>query len=298
MLGKVREGFYWVNCTTDVKEWCKKCVVCAASNGLQRHKKASMRQYNVDSPFERIAIDVAAYRSSVHKTTGQPLASIVMGRELHLPCDLKSGSTPGNDVVGEDYVSTLCQRMDDIHERVRSNTQGASDRMKETYDINANDGRYQPGNQVWLYNPQRRRGSPKLQSSWDGPYELIRQINDVVYRIQKLPRGKPRVIHFNRLAPFAGSNEEQAEAKVRPVSPPASELSFEEFMLLHSNGQKARYGGTQEPSDLFKTSPDFCLAHWRSYADKTQKLDEEKERSVFYVVTKQLSHHKPTYQNV
>ncbi|KAJ8944228.1 hypothetical protein NQ318_001648 [Aromia moschata] len=25
-LGKVRERFYWVNCTTDVKEWCKKCV--------------------------------------------------------------------------------------------------------------------------------------------------------------------------------------------------------------------------------------------------------------------------------
>ncbi|KAJ8952992.1 hypothetical protein NQ318_015352 [Aromia moschata] len=71
-----------------------------------------------------------------------------------------------------DYVSTLRQRMDDIHERVRSNIQGASDRMKETYDINANDGRYQPGNQVWLYNPQRRRGlSPKLQSSWEGPYE-------------------------------------------------------------------------------------------------------------------------------
>ncbi|KAJ8932175.1 hypothetical protein NQ318_015311 [Aromia moschata] len=143
------------------------------------------------------------YRSSVHETTGQTPASIVMGRELRLPCDLKFGCTPGDDVAGEDYVSTLRQRMDDIHERVRSNIQGASDRMKETYDINANDGRYQPGNQVWLYNPQRRRGlSPKLQSSWEGPYEVVTRINDVVYRIQKLPRGKPRVVHFNRLAPL------------------------------------------------------------------------------------------------
>ncbi|KAJ8936003.1 hypothetical protein NQ318_009683 [Aromia moschata] len=296
-LGKVRERFYWVNCTTDVKEWCKKCVVCAA----------------------------------IHETTGQTPASIVMGRELRLPCDLKFGCTPGDDVAGEDYVSTLRQRMDDIHERVRSNIQGASNRMKETYDINANDGRYQPGNQVWLYNPQRRRGlSPKLQSSWEGPYEVVTRINDVVYRIQKLPRGKPRVVHFNRLAPFAGSNDEQAEARVRHVSPPDSELSFEEFMLLHSNGQKARYGVTrEEPRDLFQTPADFCLAHcvaadlrisrgialtFKKAFGQLEELrrqrpevgrvlqitaaEQEKERSVFYLVTKQLSHHKPTYQTV
>ncbi|KAJ8942792.1 hypothetical protein NQ318_013007 [Aromia moschata] len=30
-----------------------------------------------------------AYRSSVHETTGKTSASIVMGRELRLPCDLK-----------------------------------------------------------------------------------------------------------------------------------------------------------------------------------------------------------------
>ncbi|KAJ8946991.1 hypothetical protein NQ318_019072 [Aromia moschata] len=304
-LGKVRERFYWVNCTTDVKEWCKKCVF--------------------------LHLFLLAYRSSVHETTGQTPASIVMGRELRLPCDLKFGCTPGDDVAGEDYVSTLRQRMDDIHERVRSNIQGASDRMKETYDINANDGRYQPGNQVWLYIPQRRRGlSPKLQSSWEGPYEVVTRINDVVYRIQKLPRGKPRVVHFNRLAPFARSNDEQAEARVRHVSPPDGELSFEEFMSLHSNGQKARYGVTrEEPRDLFQTPADFCLAHCvaadlrmsrgiaLTFKKAFRQLEElrrqrpevgrvlqitaaeqEKERSVFYLVTKQLSHHKPTYQTV
>ncbi|KAJ8953486.1 hypothetical protein NQ318_023607 [Aromia moschata] len=284
-----------------------------------------------DGLLKRVLEKSDAYRSSVHETTGQTPASIVMGRELRLPCDLKFGCTPGDDVAGEDYVSTLRQRMDNIHERVSSNIQGASDRMKETYDINANDGRYQPGNQVWLYNPQRRRGlSPKLQSSWEGPYEVVTRINDVVYRIQKLPRGKPRVVHFNRLAPFAGNNDEQAEARVRHVSPPDSELSFEEFMLLHSNGQKARYGVTrEEPRDLFQAPADFCLAHcvaadlrmsrgialtFKKAFGQLEELrrqrpevgrvlqitaaEQEKERSVFYLVTKQLSHHKPTYQTV
>ncbi|KAJ8962214.1 hypothetical protein NQ318_018186 [Aromia moschata] len=263
-----------------------------------------------DGLLKRVLEKSDAYRSSIHETTGQTPASIVMGRELRLPCDLKFGCTPGDDVAGEDYVSTLRQRMDDIHERVRSNIQGASDRMKETYDINANDGRYQPGNQVWLYNPQRRRGlSPKLQSSWEGPYEVVTRINDVVYRIQKLPRGKPRVVHFNRLAPFAGNNDEPAEARVRHVSPPDSELSFEEFMLLHSNGQKARYGVTrEEPRDLFQAPADFCLAHCvaadlrmsRGIALTFKKAFGQLEelRRQRPEVTKQLSHHKPTYQTV
>ncbi|KAJ8943570.1 hypothetical protein NQ318_008273 [Aromia moschata] len=118
--------------------------------------------------------------------------------------------------------------------------------------------------------------------------------------------------------------------RVRHVSPPDSELSFEEFMLLHSNGQKARYGVTrEEPRDLFQAPADFCLAHCvaadlrmsRGIALTFKKtfgqLEElrrqrpevgrvlqitvaelEKERSVFYLVTKQLSHHKPTYQTV
>ncbi|KAJ8980831.1 hypothetical protein NQ317_018411 [Molorchus minor] len=36
-----------------------------------------------------------AYRSSVHETTGQTAVSIIMVRELRLPCDLKFGCPPG-----------------------------------------------------------------------------------------------------------------------------------------------------------------------------------------------------------
>ncbi|KAJ8934594.1 hypothetical protein NQ318_006416 [Aromia moschata] len=164
-----------------------------------------------------------AYRSSVHETTGQTPASIVMGRELRLPCDLKFGCTPGDDVAGEDY--------------------GASDRMKETYDINANDGRYQPGNQVWLYNPQRRRGlSPKLQSSWEGPYEVVTRINDVP------------------LSPEAMTNKLKPEFDTS-VHQTASSLSRNSCCFIPT-AKKARYGVTrEEPRDLFQTPADFCLAH-------------------------------------
>ena len=361
-LSKLRERFYWANCKDDVKDWCRKCVMCAASNGPQRRGKAPMRQYNVGSPFERIAIDVAgpfpetdggnkyiivvmdyfskwveayalpnqvastvadalvkdwicrfgvplelhsdqgrnfesslfqnvckilnirktrttalhpqsdgmvermnrtinrhlakvvsdhqrdwdkylhlfmlAYRSAVQESTGQSPASIVMGRELRLPCDLMFGCPPAEDVAGEDYGSRLRQRMNDIHERVRLNIQTASDRMKQTYDIRAAEGGFQPGDRVWLHNPQRRRGySPKLQNSWEGPYTVMDRINDVIYRVQKPPRGKPRVVHFNRLAPYAGDHRDAAARSLRD----ATEGSYSHQTSRHRNSTACRF---------------------------------------------------------
>ncbi|KAJ8962125.1 hypothetical protein NQ318_018082 [Aromia moschata] len=115
---------------------------------------------------------------------------------------------------------------------------------------------------------------PKLQISWEGPCEAVTRINDVIYRIQKLSRAKPRVVHFNNLVLFAGSNDEKT-ARVRHVSPSDSELSFEEFMLLWSNGQKAHYGQqiSECPEGMHLPSR-RRLDSWRSNADKNHWLDE------------------------
>ncbi|KAJ8980260.1 hypothetical protein NQ317_018426 [Molorchus minor] len=235
------------------------------------------------------------------------------------------GCPPGEDIAGEDYVTTLRRRMDDIHDQVRSNIQSASDRMKETYDIGAQNDGYQSGDLVWLYNPQRRRGlSPKLQTLWEGPYEVLARINDVVYRIKKSSGGKPRVVHFNRLTPFSGSND----ASVRTVVPSTHEMSFENFMAQYSPNHKARYGVTREEQrDLFQVPAEFALAHCvaqdlqmsrgiaAAFKEKFGNVDElrrqrpevgdvlqlggdETSRRVFYLVTKHLSRDKPTYENV
>ncbi|KAJ8980647.1 hypothetical protein NQ317_011843 [Molorchus minor] len=235
------------------------------------------------------------------------------------------GCPPGEDVAGEDYVTTLRRRMDDIHDQVRSNIQSASDRMKETYDIGAQNDGYQSGDLVWLYNPQRRRGlSPKLQTLWEGPYEVLARINDVVYRIKKSSGGKPKVVHFNRLTPFSGSND----ASVRTVVPSTHEMSFENFMAQYSPNHKARYGVTREEQrDLFQVPAEFALAHCvaqdlqmsrgiaAAFKEKFGNVDElrrqrpevgdvlqlggdETSRRVFYLVTKHLSRDKPTYENV
>jgi hypothetical protein len=63
---------------------------------------------------------------------------------------------------------------------------------------------------VWLYRPTHTKGkSPKLQSSWDGPYKVVTQINDVVYRIQRNPKSRMMVVHLDRLASYQGAAQDE-----------------------------------------------------------------------------------------
>ena len=55
-LSTVRERFYWVHCREDEESWCKN--LCG-SQGPRTRANGPMQQYNVGSPFERVAVDIA-----------------------------------------------------------------------------------------------------------------------------------------------------------------------------------------------------------------------------------------------
>ena len=81
--------------------------------------------------------------------------------------------------------------------------------MKTRYDLRRTTEEFRIGDRVWLYNPHRQKGlSPKLQRNWEGPYTIMKKINDVVYRIQKGARGKPKVVHRDRLHRYNGDGDE------------------------------------------------------------------------------------------
>ncbi|KAJ8973385.1 hypothetical protein NQ317_012101 [Molorchus minor] len=113
------------------------------------------------------------------------------------------------DDTVEDYSLKLATRIDAIHDEARKKLQFESDRLKTRYDARSNNSGYQAGDEVWLYNPARKKGrSPKLQKTWEGPYTVIKRINDLVYRIQRGPRAKMKVVHLDRLAPYRRPHEE------------------------------------------------------------------------------------------
>ena len=79
--------------------------------------------------------------------------------------------------------------------------------MKQRYDLPLKCQQLEVGDAAWLHNPQRKKGlSPKLQRPWQGPYTIIKRINDLVYRIQLGPKTKPKVVHRNRLWHYSGVN--------------------------------------------------------------------------------------------
>ncbi|GBM38480.1 hypothetical protein AVEN_24577-1 [Araneus ventricosus] len=39
---------------------------------------------------------------------------------------------------------------------------------------------------VCIYNPKRIRGmNPKIQQNWEGPYTIVKKLNNIVYRVQR-----------------------------------------------------------------------------------------------------------------
>lgn len=50
--------------------------------------------------------------------------------------------------------------------------------------------------------------SPKLLKNWDGPYTIIKRINDTLYRIQRTLRGNMKVVHIDRLKIYLDDNND------------------------------------------------------------------------------------------
>ena len=74
---------------------------------------------------------------------------------------------------------------------------------------------------MWLYNPKRKKGiSPKFSRPWEGPYLVTEPINDLLYRIQKSPHAKEKVVHRNQLWKYQGDN---FTSWLEPTTTPSSE---------------------------------------------------------------------------
>ncbi|GFW72825.1 retrovirus-related Pol polyprotein from transposon 412 [Trichonephila clavipes] len=157
---------------------------------------------------KKLPFFLLAYRSAVHETNGYSPSQMLFGRDLRLPADLLFSRPPDAPLVPEEYIKKLQARMEEMHHLPRERIGMASEKIKTRYDARATRQDFLEGDKVWLWNPKRRKGlSPKLQTNWEGPYKVLKRLNDVVVRIQKSPHSKTKVIHYNMLAPYLGQDE-------------------------------------------------------------------------------------------
>ncbi|GFX64799.1 retrovirus-related Pol polyprotein from transposon 412 [Trichonephila clavipes] len=155
----------------------------------------------------KLSFYLLVYRSAVYETTGHSTSQMLFGRYLLLPADLLFSQPPDAPLAPEEYIEKLQARMEEMHHLARERTVMASEKMKTRYDARATGHDFRKGDKVWLWNPKRRKGlSPKLQTNWEGPYTVLKRLNEVVVWIQKSPHSKSKVIHYNRLAPYLGQD--------------------------------------------------------------------------------------------
>ncbi len=156
---------------------------------------------------EVLPFALMAYRSSVQESTGETPYEMLHGEEMELPIDLSSPIVEPEQErnMTTDYAQNLRQKLRTAHERVRENLKQAARRQKRNYDRGIITTVIPVESFVWLHQEIRKKGRcPKLQFKWDGPYLVIAKLSDVVYRIQKSPQSRPKVVHFDRLKPYEG----------------------------------------------------------------------------------------------
>jgi hypothetical protein len=102
-----------------------------------------------------------------------------------------------------DYAYNFVDHLHEIHNFVRQHLQVVSNRLRTRYDKLDNCSGYEDGESLCRYRSTHTIGiSPKLQYSCEGPYKVMTQIKDAMYRSQRNPRSKMAVVHRDRLAPY------------------------------------------------------------------------------------------------
>ena len=145
------------------------------------------------------------YRASPHESTGLTPNRLMFGRELELPIDVICSLPQDKYATAPDYIHELQKRIESAHELARTQLKKSACSQRRHYNLKADGTAYEIGSAVMARIGTKTVGlSPKLQPKWDGPYLVTHLLSDVVVRIQRGPRHKPKVLHVNRLKPFWG----------------------------------------------------------------------------------------------
>jgi transposase InsO family protein len=152
---------------------------------------------------QRLPFIMAAYRASVHESTGYSPNYLMFGREVYAPLDVvlgvpeceKAGWQSLNEFVAE--RQRVCRESYDF---VRETLLKCAQRRKVYYDVRVKPKTFSEGQWVWYFTPRRYVGrSAKWTNNYTGPFLVTRIIPPAVAVIQKSKRSTPLVVHFDKL---------------------------------------------------------------------------------------------------
>ena len=141
-----------------------------------------------------------AYREVPQASTGFSPFELLYGRSVRGPLDILKESWEADKKSNESvvsYILTVREKMEKMTDLVKQNLEEAQKSQKYWYDRNARHREFQAGDLVLVLLPT---STSKLMAQWQGPYQVIRRVGKVDYRIKMHDRRqKYKVFHVNML---------------------------------------------------------------------------------------------------
>ena len=139
---------------------------------------------------------MAAYRTSVHDTTGQTPHMMLLGYEATTPTELAAGRT-----LEDSQVGSRLHELDKLRHQVKEKVEASRSAYRQKQTVRFSQ--YAPGDFVMVSNLNRKVGvSPKLSDIWIGPFEVLQLKSEVTYRIKEVDgRRRSLLVHHDRLRP-------------------------------------------------------------------------------------------------
>ena len=143
------------------------------------------------------------YREVPCESTGFSPFELLYGRIVRGPLQLITETwtekgPPPTDVVT--YIYEVQNRLKSIQDASREIEAEAKRKAKIRYDRTTRSRTFQVGDQVLVMTPG---GRPKLQTEWEGPFTIEKQVTKVTYQIIRTDKRKShRIYHVNMSKPW------------------------------------------------------------------------------------------------
>jgi hypothetical protein len=157
---------------------------------------------------EHVPTVIAAYRATVHESTGFTPNYLVFGRENRMPVDIVLASVDDPKpvcTIETEYAADLIERLQQAYQKAREHLHRCAEMRKKAYDMRVKPAEFELGQWVYYLYQRRYRGrSPKWVSAYTGPYRIVHVIPPCNVVLAKNRRSKRFVVHVDKLKPFVG----------------------------------------------------------------------------------------------
>jgi len=152
---------------------------------------------------QRLPTVMAAYRMTVHKTTGMTPNMAMLGREVMFPAAFIARPPEEPHRTTVPFVYDLRDALRDAYQRVRDATKSSAQTQKAYYDDRSRQAVFAEGQLVWLFwlRPPVRMKFRKLQRLWTGPWRIELFKSPLVVVLRHTEKRTRQTVHIDRLLP-------------------------------------------------------------------------------------------------